>query len=306
VVRRLDRLVLQLEAGRMATLLYMRINRGWSSARYASAGHLPAVLLGPDGTTRLLEEGRGMPLGVLIQEGLADGETTIEPGSSVVLYTDGLVERRGESLDVGIAALCAAAASGPPDPEAMADHILEELIGPEGNRDDVGLLVLRRLPLRAEALRLDLPADPKALMAMRHTLERWLTEAGATHSEASDIQLACHEAASNAIEHGYKFGDASFEVTADIEDGTVRVAVSDKGAWQAERKNDRGRGFAMMKALMDHVEVSKGEAGTTVDMRRRLQRLPGQDSAQQAAGNGEAPAGAGSSRGRSKPKASPR
>jgi PAS domain S-box-containing protein len=306
VVGRIDRLMHQFEAGRMATLLYMSIARDFSSLRYVSAGHLPPVVVEPDGTTRLLEGGRALPLGVMPQEHFDEGVDVLTAGSTLILYTDGLVERPGENLDDGIARLAHAATTGPPDPDSLADHLLAELIGSEPARDDVGLLVLRTLPLRNEDLRLELPADPKALMAMRHTLERWLAEAGATRDEASDIQLACHEAASNAIEHGYRFSDASFEVAAVIDDGSVTITVRDKGGWQKPEKTDRGRGFGMMKALMDDVQIKKGRGGTTVGMTRRLQRLPASNGGPAGAPIGEAEAGAGSSGRASRPKASPR
>ena len=306
VVRRIDRLMHQLEAGRMATLLYMTVAPDWSLLRYVSAGHLPAVVLDPDGTTRLLEGGRAMPLGVMPQETFDEGEARLEPGSTLILYTDGLVERPGENLDDGIASLAAAALAGPPDPDDLCDHLLKAMIGPEGARDDVGLLVLRTLPLKSKGLTLELPADPKALMAMRHTLERWLAEAGATRDEARDIQLACHEAASNAIEHGYHFGDALFQVAASIDDGCVSITVKDKGGWQKPEKTDRGRGFGMMKALMDDVDVKKGRNGTTVGMKRRLQRLPASEDGHLVLANGEAKAGASSRERASRPKASPR
>ena len=248
-----------------------------------------------------------MPLGVMPGHELEEGEAVIEPGSTLVLYTDGLVEERGEPIDTGSRASQAAAAAGPDDPEELCDHILAAADRPGGRRGTTWrLLVLRHRAAADESLELELPADPKALMAMRRTLGRWLAQAGATREEANDIQLACHEAASNAIEHGYRFGDALFEVLAETDDGCVEITVRDKGAWQKPRKTDRGRGFGMMKALMDQVDVKKGRGGTTVSMRRRLQRLPATDGDLIAAGNGEARAGASSRGHASRPKASPK
>ena len=65
-------------------------------------------------------------------------------GDAVVLYTDGLIERRGESLDVGLERLADAAVSGPEDPQAMCEHILERVLEPPGQRyDDVTAVVAR-------------------------------------------------------------------------------------------------------------------------------------------------------------------
>ena len=297
VVGRLDHMMQQLESGRMATLLYMRIAGNWSSVTYTSAGHLPALVVEPDGSTRYLEGGRSLPLGVFPQGEFEQGCTELEPGSMLVLYTDGLVERRGESLDVGMAALAAAAVAGPRSPEAMCDHLLKEMLGSTGAADDVGLLVLRTLPLRSEALSLDLPSDPKALMAMRHTLDRWLEEAGATSDEVADILLACHEAASNSIEHAYSFGDETFRLEVGMEDGSVRVRIADSGSWRKPEQTDRGRGLGMMKALMDSVDVKKGRDGTTVEMTRRLSQAPLEHGLATAVAGGD-----GSRKPRAKPK----
>src|SRR5205085_9225565 len=100
VVERLDRLVQALSPGRMATLLYMVLEPDARSATFTNAGHLPPLLVEPGQAPRLLEAVRGVPLGVLPYATFEDAETRIEPASTLVLYTDGLVELRGVSLDV--------------------------------------------------------------------------------------------------------------------------------------------------------------------------------------------------------------
>ena len=113
---------------------------------------------------------------------------------------------------------------------------------------------------------------------MRRALTRWLEQAGATTDESYAIQLACHEACTNAIEHGYRFGDATFEVGGELRDWELTLTVQDSGGWRSAGDLDRGRGFALMEGLMDSVEVSPGREGTTVVMKRVL-----------AAGNGAPP-----------------
>jgi anti-sigma regulatory factor (Ser/Thr protein kinase) len=125
-------------------------------------------------------------------------------------------------------------------------------------------------------LHLELAAEPKALKSLRSTLGRWLEEAGARSDESQEIQLACHEACSNVIEHAYRFGEAPLEVDALLDDGEVILAIKDSGGWRAPRETNRGRGLGLMEALMDSVQVMPGDGGTTVEMRRRLGR-PGRE-----------------------------
>ena len=112
-------------------------------------------------------------------------------------------------------------------------------------------------------------------MSLRRTLARWLEEAGATAEESHDLQVACHEACSNAIEHAYRFGENEFKVDAALADGEVAITITDRGSWRPPVDNDRGRGLHLMRALTDAVELIPGENGTTVRMRRRLAALNG-------------------------------
>jgi anti-sigma regulatory factor (Ser/Thr protein kinase) len=200
----------------------------------------------------------------------AENAAELAAGSTLVLYTDGLVERRGENIEDGLERLRLAAAAGPSDPDALCDHLLEQLLGDEAARDDVALLVTQTAAVAADHLHLELPADPEVLGSVRNTLGRWLRAAGASPEEDRDIQFACHEACSNAIEHGYHFGEASFDVEALRDGGAVSITVRDAGGWKEHVASDRGRGIELMRALMDRVEVSPGPEGTTVTMVRRL------------------------------------
>src|SRR3954453_1905498 len=124
VVEKLDRLMQNLEAGRMATLVYMAIAPDLGSVEFASAGHLPPLVLGPDGKAVFLEGGRTLPLGVLPSAECPRADAELEPGSTIVLYTDGLVEERGASIDRGLEALKDAVAGGPVEPEALCDQLV--------------------------------------------------------------------------------------------------------------------------------------------------------------------------------------
>jgi PAS domain S-box-containing protein len=273
VVDRLNRLVRDLEQGWMATLLYMVLAPDDSEVRFANAGHMPALVL-EMGDARFIDVQRGPPLGVGANDEYVEVLEPLQPGTTLVVYTDGLVEQPGVSPDVALARLAKnALANGADDPDALCDHLLKSQLGEGQPRDDVAFVAIHTVPLSGERLTLRLPAEPKALSSVRRALTRWLEQAGATSEEAQAIELACHEACTNAIEHGYRFGEATFEVAGELRDGELTLTVTDSGGWRGAGDADRGRGFALMEGLMDGVEVTPGRDGTTVVMTRRLAGL---------------------------------
>jgi PAS domain S-box-containing protein len=273
VVDRLNRLVRDLEQGWMATLLYMVLSPDESEIRFANAGHMPALAL-EMGDARFIDLARGPPLGVGSDDEYVEVVEPVQPGTTLIVYTDGLVEQPGVAPDVTLARLAKNALSnGAADPDALCDHLVKSQLGEGQPRDDVAFVAIHTVPLSGERLALRLPAEPKALSSVRRALTRWLEGAGATTEEASAIQLACHEACTNAIEHGYRFGEAVFEVVGELRDGELTLTVTDSGGWRGAGDADRGRGFALMEGLMDGVEVTPGRDGTTVVMTRRLAGL---------------------------------
>ena len=153
-------------------------------------------------------------------------------------------------------------------------------------QDDVAVLAFQTARVSGDRLRLELPTDPQALSSMRHTLARWLEGVGASDAEGREIQFACHEACSNAMEHGFGFREASFDVEALLRDREVSITVRDAGGWRPPRDDDRGRGIGLMRALMDRVEVRPSPSGTVVVMQRALGRdgAAGADGSPQAGG----------------------
>ena len=273
VVDRLNRLVRDLEQGWMATLLYMVLAPDDSEVRFANAGHMPALSL-EMGDARFIDVQRGPPLGVGADGEYAEVVEPLQPGTTLLIYTDGLVEQPGVAPDVALAQLAKnALAVAADDPDALCEHLVKAQLGEGQPRDDVAFVAIHTVPLSGERLTLRLPAEPKALSSVRRALTRWLEQAGATSEEAQAIQLACHEACTNAIEHGYRFGEATFEVIGELHDGELTLAIVDSGGWRGAGDADRGRGFALMEGLMDGVEVTPSHDGTTVVMTRRLAGL---------------------------------
>jgi phosphoserine phosphatase RsbU/P len=94
------------DVGRMSTIIYAELHLDSRELRYACAGHPPPVLIGSDGDIRFLEEGRSVPLDVAIKRRpRPQAAAVLQPGDAILLYTDGLVERRGRSLAAGFARL---------------------------------------------------------------------------------------------------------------------------------------------------------------------------------------------------------
>jgi serine phosphatase RsbU (regulator of sigma subunit) len=104
VLRRLDRMAAEMPAALFATCIYTVISPGGGSCVAAQAGHLPPVLVSPDGEAEMLKLPPGLPLG-LGDDCFEATEISLPPGATLALYTDGLVESRTRSLDDGLAAL---------------------------------------------------------------------------------------------------------------------------------------------------------------------------------------------------------
>ena len=195
----------------------------------------------------------------------------VEPGSAIVLYTDGLVERPGVSLDEGLGRLRDLASALPPGPEALCEELVEAALAGERPRDDVAVLVARLDPPLAERLELGVEADPQSLSRVRRALARWLREAGVDGDDAYEMIVACGEASANAVAHAYPVGRAQFEVTASRSADVVEIVVRDYGTWR-EPTSPNSRGLKLISDLVDEVDIDRSSGGTVVTMRRRVGR----------------------------------
>jgi PAS domain S-box-containing protein len=257
------------EDGVMATVLYLVLDRERGEVTFTSAGHPPPLVLGPE-ESRFLEGGRSVPVGAADPVAFREAHAALPAGSTLLLYTDGLVERRDEPLAERLADLASAAGAADGRLESLCDQVLSAVLGSRKPDDDVALLAVRLERAPAERLALSLPADPGELAGLRRRLGRFLHAAGASDHEAYEITLTVCEAAGNAIEHAYGPGDATFDVEAQVQDDTLVATVTDRGSWRERRGEHRGRGLAIMEGLMDEVQVTHESSGTVVRMRRRL------------------------------------
>jgi anti-sigma regulatory factor (Ser/Thr protein kinase) len=193
-----------------------------------------------------------------------------------MLYTDGLVERRRVPLDEGISAAAALLVGhGTQHPDALADQVMMGMMPAAGFEDDVAVLIYRHppAPLNVHVS----AADPSCLASIRARLRQWLPQAAVDDRDGTDILIAIGEAAANAFEHGTAGrGDGhepvQITVTVRAAHATVEATVADTGSWRPPREqpDTRGHGIPFMHALMDHVDISTSERGTTVTMTKEL------------------------------------
>jgi anti-sigma regulatory factor (Ser/Thr protein kinase) len=218
---------------------------------------------------QLLEGARRTPLGWESREPVQEQRLDVPAGSVLILYTDGIVERRDRHIDEGIDALARSVLERPADGVAhTADSVLRDLVG-EGADDDAALLIaaVADVPARVE---IELPGDPALLAPLRRRLRRWF-ELRSLDSDADDVLLALSEACNNAIEHGYRDTRGQIRVVVQHQAGEIQVTVQDEGGWREPEPDPlRGRGLLMMDALMDTIELIRTPDGTTLRMRRRV------------------------------------
>jgi serine/threonine-protein kinase RsbW len=268
LLENLDLFVESVPEASMATLAYVELEPETGRIRYACAGHPPPLAVTPDGTVRFLWEGRSTPLGSSLGTMRVEGVESLAHDETLVLYTDGLVERRGVGLDamlerLGEAAQAAAAVS----PSRLVDGILARMLTGSLD-DDVCMLAVRRVA--AEHFSRTFPATPQEVASFRHSLESWLAEGGVPTAMQRGVVLAVSEAAANAAEHAYGF-DGAGAIRVDVhreEDGSLTASVSDEGTWRAPAENpERGRGLLIIRSLMDDVDIASDARGTVVRMR---------------------------------------
>ncbi len=269
LVERMNGYHAALGADLMTTMLFAILEIDSGRLRFVNAGHPPPLIAGTDGATQVID-GAGPPLGVLDTWRYEERVATLAPGTTALVYTDGLVERRGERLDTGLGRLRDAVARGG-TPEEMVAAALSACDADAAD-DDVTLVAVRGEALLGPVARLRLSPDPEALTSLRRLTARWLHEAGAERDEVHDLVMAANEAWQNALEHGTNFARTTVGVDLEVDDhGEVSITVRDAGSRdRAPSDPDRGRGIELMRALADEVTLELAPHGSTVRLRRAL------------------------------------
>jgi PAS domain S-box-containing protein len=270
---RLDEFVRHFPAAECTTVVCVELSLADGSFRYACAGHPPPLLIRADGTTTMLDGGRSTPLG--ITAGPRPVAThRLDEGDRLLLYTDGLVERRGERIDAGFERLRGAVDAGIAygSDNMLIDEVLERTI-PASSSDDVCLLLVHRRRAPSD-LAVAVHGGASGLAGARHELRAWLEAAGADSRTIEETVLAAGEALGNAIEHAYlgRAGEPVVALDATLRATTIELVVRDKGHWrEVAAPGPRGRGLMLMRRIMDEVVVQPSAMGTRVIMRRTLE-----------------------------------
>ncbi|MFC4145098.1 SpoIIE family protein phosphatase [Micromonospora mangrovi] len=268
---------------RAATTCLAVLDPATGALEVASHAHPPPLVIDADGVTRFLPVSAAGPLGT--RSPAPEVHTTrLRPGDTLLLYTDGLIERPHQSLRDGSDALAAAAEAATTGPVLDEDSRLPDRICAVvterlartggGYRDDTTLLAAHLVTEPVRPLHLTLPADPATLRPLRRQVTDWLTAAGAGTQDTWSLIHALGEAAANAVEHADPGNEsATFQVEAVLDaHGVAWLTCTDQGRWRPPTHDpaNRGRGLAMIRGLVDHTELDRGDRGTRVRMGLRL------------------------------------
>ncbi|MCX4511781.1 serine/threonine-protein phosphatase [Streptomyces sp. NBC_01619] len=255
VLQLLDGLASEIDPSQIATCVYAVHDPNEGRLVYASAGHLPILVRDADGTVHSAEEPTGPPLGT---GGWlhSSGTIALQPGSTAVLYTDGLVERRGEDIDEGIAALERALAGATGTPQVVCDRLIRSLGVTAEHDDDVAVLVLQH-PTRSgpdaelfhnAALELlgGVEAAPRARAFASGVLASWRFP-----GELRDLGvLAASELVANSLQHGtppmrLRLRRTDRRLIIEVTDGDDHLPRRRR----AETEDEAGRGISIVATI---------------------------------------------------------
>ncbi|MEU2078061.1 SpoIIE family protein phosphatase [Streptomyces sp. NPDC013489] len=255
VLQLLDGLAAEIDASQIATCVYAIHDPNEGKLVYASAGHLPILVRDEDGTVRRAEDPTGPPLGT---GGWlhTSGSIALPPGSTAVLYTDGLVERRREDIDEGVAALARALSGASGTPQVVCDRLLRSLGVTAEHDDDVAVLVVQH-PSRkgpdAElfhnaALELlgGVEAAPRARAFASGVLSSWRFPV-----ELRDLGvLATSELVANSLQHGtppmrLRLRRTDRRLIIEVTDGDDHLPRRRR----AESEDEAGRGISIIATI---------------------------------------------------------
>lgn len=264
----LDEFVGGPDGTKYATVFYAIVDLEARSATYSSAGHPPGLLVGPNGHPRWLDQGQNEPL---TGAGMARRKASVdfEPGSTLLLYSDGLIERRGESLSVGmdrLATLSSRLTNRPAD--AMCDELFAQLAPSDIRVDDAAVLVVRFV--EENEYHEVFPALPEELRKMRASISSWASAHHVSEPVADDLLIAVGEATANSVRHAYRNSpQGNVMIRIEMVDGYLAVKIEDTGRWREARPvaDTPGLGTTIMNAVTEELTINQTPGGTQVTFR---------------------------------------
>ncbi|MGH7682759.1 MAG: ATP-binding SpoIIE family protein phosphatase, partial [Vulcanimicrobiaceae bacterium] len=228
---------------------------------YSCAGHPPPALATLDREARYLAGG-GIPIGVLRDAAFPTHEVRLEPHSTLLLYTDGLIEfsrdiatesdRLLDGLRNRVQDLL------PDGAEALLRYMLHKR-----QVDDIAVLVATWLPQTQEPIALTLPAVPESARIARRIADRFARAAKLSEERGLDLALAIGEGVANAAEHAYGGSEGAISIRIAAQNGSVAGVITDSGRWrEGSPKLDRGRGLEIVRAVAKRAEIEHLATGT--------------------------------------------
>jgi serine phosphatase RsbU (regulator of sigma subunit)/anti-sigma regulatory factor (Ser/Thr protein kinase) len=264
----------ELDTDRFATCTYAEADLSTGVVQIVRAGHVDPLIRLQDGSCRRLPVEGGLPLGLSAEFGRLEypvSTVELDPGQTLLLYTDGLVEQPGTDLDDGMQVLASLVRTGPEDLEALADRLCD-VVDERAGDDDVALLLLRRsameVPQGGGRLRQHVAQnDPEALSSSRHMI-RAAVRAWGARERSDEIELAADELITNALMHT----DGGAIVTIRVLSGPerrLRVEVEDRSSALPRRREAgssgvSGRGLMLVDRLADVWGVESRGSGKCV------------------------------------------
>lgn len=251
----------ELDTDRFATCSYAEVDPVTGVVQLVRAGHVDPLVRSVDGSCRKLPSEGGLPLGLSAEFGQLDYPVStidLDPGQTMILYTDGLVELPGADFDEGMRLLESLVREGPQDLQRLADRLCE-VVDERGGQDDVAVLLLRRdaahAPHPGGRLQQHVSQnDPEALTSCRHMI-RAAVRAWGARERADEVELAADELITNALMHT----DGGAIVTIRVLTGPerrLRVDVEDRSSALPRRRDAgesgvSGRGLMLVDLLAD-------------------------------------------------------
>ena len=255
----------------IATVTYVVVDAAAGVCRYTSAGH---HRLSSRSRTAVSSSSRRSRVAARLGTDTKYTQDVLElpVGTVLVLYTDGLVERRGQPIDEGLARLRQAVLEGRESRRSSWSISWSAWPrAPSGRR--------HRAPGGATACRrpatagLRVPSETGSLDLVRDALRSWVAGTELSRSDAQDVVLAVWEACANSIEHSLKARADELVVRADVTDSRIRISIADTGEWSPSTERvDRGLGLRLIHAMMSSVDIASTDEGTASRSRRRSPR----------------------------------
>ena len=270
LLRQLDRVASADASTQFASMAIVLVDRRAGELRYSLAGHPAPLLKHADGSMQSLDAARSIPLGGLAVD-RPEHALPFYGQVSILLYTDGLTERRAEHIDMRIALLRSAFQQTKVPINDLPRALIAEMMSGGDQNDDIAVLCASFEPVMVPFRRL-LPAHTSHLAALRGELRAWMAKAGLHADDSDDCLVAVCEAVTNAVEHGNDVEGRPIDMRADYRANGFSFSIADHGKWKrpVDSGGARGRGLTLIRLLMDDMTVDETDHGTTIRFTKEL------------------------------------